>query len=203
MTDMIKCCFCDTEEEYGNNPEPFVVEQGERCCNFCNEYWVIPARIRVIKHEMKNPRKPGYGVFHQEHVEPGYGAVEVSNLAGVLEKTYYYRWGNWSSDEITAFTAAHKKEKKEVAHRQRMREQAQSDRERFEKLQEERKVRDEEECKQRAADFERRISALEVKEAQRKEEEKREKEEKARKAEAKREQTLKKQEAKQAKWQKQ
>ena len=195
MTDMIKCCFCDTEEEYGNNPEPFVVEQGERCCNFCNEYWVIPARIRVINHEMKNPREPGYGVFHQNPRKPGYVVV--------LEKTYSYRWGNWSSDEITAITAAHKKEKKEEAHRQRMREQAQRDRERFEKLQEERKVRDEEECKQRAADFERRISALEVKEAQRKEEEKREKEEKARKAEAKREETLKKQKAKQAKWQKQ
>ena len=170
-TDMIKCIFCDTEEEYGNNPEPFCVDAGERCCNFCNAEIVIPIRMRVLQHN--------------KNKETGYGTVKIRNQhTGVLEKTLTYGFG-----DIQALSEAVERECER--------------RERGEKLQEERKVRDEEECKKRAADFEKRISALEVKEAQRKEEEKREKEEKVRKAQAKREETLKKQEAKQAKWKKQ
>jgi hypothetical protein len=41
-----ECCICgDTiKDDYGNNPDPFV---GDRCCNFCNETCVIPARLQM------------------------------------------------------------------------------------------------------------------------------------------------------------
>ena len=42
----MKCCICGKEiEDYGDNAEP--VKKG-RCCNFCNQTIVIPARIRAI-----------------------------------------------------------------------------------------------------------------------------------------------------------
>lgn len=45
----MKCCLCGTEiEGYGNNPYPLVNEDDyeSRCCDFCNIFKVIPARIK-------------------------------------------------------------------------------------------------------------------------------------------------------------
>ena len=44
------CCICGKEKEgYGNNPEPIVKEfedgKRNRCCDNCNKYVVIPARL--------------------------------------------------------------------------------------------------------------------------------------------------------------
>ena len=41
---------------FGNNPWPY---EGERCCNECNDDWVIPARLARInpKHEKGGPQE--------------------------------------------------------------------------------------------------------------------------------------------------
>lgn len=178
----IKCCFCDTEALYGgNNPAPFRVDPRERSCNECNADFVLPARVRVLNHKG----------------ESGYGCVHIKGqYTGILEKVYYYTFGEFTNENEMQLERL---KKAEEARRQQM-QRSQEERIRQKMLQEERRVRDEEETKQRAADFEMRLAALEVKEAQRKKEETREKAEKARRAEAKREETLKKQEAKQAKF---
>lgn len=43
----IRCCICthELENEFGNNPAPVVKTEGARCCNICNENFVIPARL--------------------------------------------------------------------------------------------------------------------------------------------------------------
>jgi len=83
--DTIKCCFCDTEERYGNNPAPFEVEEGERCCDFCNARLVLPARMRCLQN-ITNKKK-------------GYGHVEIKNQkTGIVEKTYLYRFGNLEAE---------------------------------------------------------------------------------------------------------
>jgi len=55
------CCLCDQPCEpwptperegrihgYGHNPEPLGLLLDDRCCNFCNETQVIPARLRNL-----------------------------------------------------------------------------------------------------------------------------------------------------------
>jgi hypothetical protein len=44
MTKEKTCCLCGvTYTAYGNNPEPF--GKGEdRCCDDCNDFYVVPAR---------------------------------------------------------------------------------------------------------------------------------------------------------------
>ena len=42
-----KCCICGKEfYGYGNNPEP--IQSEGRCCDDCNEKYVIPARFHMI-----------------------------------------------------------------------------------------------------------------------------------------------------------
>jgi hypothetical protein len=39
------CCFCGEKyKDWGNNPQP-IIEDG-RCCDRCNWYVVLPARVR-------------------------------------------------------------------------------------------------------------------------------------------------------------
>jgi hypothetical protein len=49
--DVEKCCFCGEElDQYGgNNPWPF--KTNGRCCKFCNDHFVIPLRIRIMRLE--------------------------------------------------------------------------------------------------------------------------------------------------------
>ena len=43
------CCLCGTEfTEWGNNPEPIKSFEEGSCCNWCNDKYVIPARIRDL-----------------------------------------------------------------------------------------------------------------------------------------------------------
>ena len=43
------CSICRDEfEEYGNNPYPFGKVE-ERCCNRCNNYFVVPTRIMNLR----------------------------------------------------------------------------------------------------------------------------------------------------------
>lgn len=46
----IKCAICgrELENKFGNNPYPIVEAEGARCCNVCNDNFVIPARIDGI-----------------------------------------------------------------------------------------------------------------------------------------------------------
>lgn len=42
------CCICGKfHNDFGNNPFP-VVKENKRCCNACNNNYVIPARIEAI-----------------------------------------------------------------------------------------------------------------------------------------------------------
>ena len=42
------CCICGYEYTgFGNNPEP--VKSSGRCCGTCNEMYVIPARMNLLK----------------------------------------------------------------------------------------------------------------------------------------------------------
>ena len=45
------CTICGKtcENEWGNNPDPFLRKSGARCCNECNERFVIPARLLQTK----------------------------------------------------------------------------------------------------------------------------------------------------------
>jgi hypothetical protein len=53
MTDVdARCCFCGKPNEpwpgaagYGNNPEPLLDYENGRCCNNCNSFLVINARL--------------------------------------------------------------------------------------------------------------------------------------------------------------
>ena len=40
------CCLCGKPfKGWGNNPDPLAFKEDERCCDFCNDKFVIPARI--------------------------------------------------------------------------------------------------------------------------------------------------------------
>lgn len=40
------CCICgEPVGEYGNNPEPFMSAENGKCCDGCNQKFVIPARL--------------------------------------------------------------------------------------------------------------------------------------------------------------
>ena len=41
-----KCSICEKDvKEYGNNPQPIILQQGKQCCDACNNKYVIPARM--------------------------------------------------------------------------------------------------------------------------------------------------------------
>jgi hypothetical protein len=83
----IKCCFCGTEERYGNNPAPFEVEKGERCCDDCNRDLVVAARVRAASYKGN---------------DKVIGAVSVKDQkTGELERMFYYTYGNLEGEENT------------------------------------------------------------------------------------------------------
>jgi hypothetical protein len=44
---MAKCVICgDKIDGYGHNPAP--VKKRGRCCSFCNDIRVIPARLKLL-----------------------------------------------------------------------------------------------------------------------------------------------------------
>ena len=48
-----KCCICgEYFEGWGNNPAP-VKERGD-CCDFCNWFVVVPARIELHRQAQMN-----------------------------------------------------------------------------------------------------------------------------------------------------
>ena len=49
---MKRCCICGEKfEGWGNNPWP--VKEDGRCCDYCNDAVVIPARIMMLTKEDK------------------------------------------------------------------------------------------------------------------------------------------------------
>lgn len=55
MKKKLICCLCgkECENEYGNNPYPVIKRTNVRCCNACNDQFVIPARIHAITYEKR------------------------------------------------------------------------------------------------------------------------------------------------------
>lgn len=58
---MMKCCICGKEishpiiEDYlGNNPWPVSKDPDARCCDACNDFVVIPERIRIHVERRNN-----------------------------------------------------------------------------------------------------------------------------------------------------
>lgn len=46
---IFKCCICgETFTGWGNNPWPVVEDAEARCCNYCNDAKVIPARLEMM-----------------------------------------------------------------------------------------------------------------------------------------------------------
>lgn len=46
MEEDFVCCICGRRHKgMGNDPWPVVEDEGARCCNGCNAYVVVPARI--------------------------------------------------------------------------------------------------------------------------------------------------------------
>lgn len=44
-----RCCICGEEfTGWGNNPWPVDKREDARCCNACNEIYVIPARLEEM-----------------------------------------------------------------------------------------------------------------------------------------------------------
>ncbi len=50
-----KCCICGNlcEDQYGNNPDPLIKDEGARCCNKCNDT-VISFRIESALMKKKS-----------------------------------------------------------------------------------------------------------------------------------------------------
>lgn len=87
MKNLIKCCFCGEEEQYGNNPFPFQVEEGERCCDYCNRNLVVAARVRASSYK---------------GTDKVVGCVKVRDQkTGELERAFYYTYGNLEGKEHT------------------------------------------------------------------------------------------------------
>lgn len=57
-----KCCICGKEDfGWGNNPWPVVKDEDARCCDSCNNMYVIPTRlgeIIVVKEEAEDEQRP-------------------------------------------------------------------------------------------------------------------------------------------------
>ena len=46
------CCICGkTFTGWGNNPHPVVSDRKAVCCDRCNLYVVLPARIKLLEKE--------------------------------------------------------------------------------------------------------------------------------------------------------
>ena len=46
------CCICGGEYKgWGNNPWPLSKSDDERCCDYCNGMYVIPARLRMLRNK--------------------------------------------------------------------------------------------------------------------------------------------------------
>ena len=50
----MKCCICgkECENEFGNNPWPISNNEEDRCCNECNDTWVLYARLNGNDKEL-------------------------------------------------------------------------------------------------------------------------------------------------------
>lgn len=47
-----KCCLCGANWiGWGNNPDPLGDVETDRCCDFCNQSKVLPARLKGIRRE--------------------------------------------------------------------------------------------------------------------------------------------------------
>lgn len=47
----LKCCICgcDFYDRTGNNPDPIIEDEDSVCCPACNQLFVIPKRMELVK----------------------------------------------------------------------------------------------------------------------------------------------------------
>lgn len=51
---MMKCNLCGKEiKGFGNNPDPLTEHDDDRCCDECNDKYVMPMRIYMLEHKME------------------------------------------------------------------------------------------------------------------------------------------------------
>lgn len=77
------CCICgkECENEYGNNPDPFVKLEGARCCDACDYAYVIPMRIRLAVEARRQAEKK------TEKVSVRLSKEELQKLDSICEVT--------------------------------------------------------------------------------------------------------------------
>lgn len=67
------CCICgkECENEWGNNPYPVNNTENARCCDTCNDLYVIPARIANLMAMKYSPVKKemDYDETHIQEVQ--------------------------------------------------------------------------------------------------------------------------------------
>ena len=75
------CCLCGDEItpensswEFGNNPKPLWKDVNDRCCDGCNEEFVIPFRYQCIQH----------GVDLTVHLDPSNNPLQASAWKDLL-----------------------------------------------------------------------------------------------------------------------
>ena len=61
-------CYSKLENEWGNNPFPLLKKDGDRCCDRCNERYVIPTRRGFMTDDLR--------------------AKYVSNVINAMDKIY-------------------------------------------------------------------------------------------------------------------
>ena len=108
----MKCNICGIEiEDMGNNPWPICLEDdhSSRCCNDCNEQFVIPARIiqmRGVKRTIK--KNDLVVVFYSKNSETPINTMletgkmlagEVTDNEELYEGCWKGTWGNFLLDE--------------------------------------------------------------------------------------------------------
>ena len=105
----MKCCLCGCEfDGFGNNPWPLVsrTDYDSRCCNTCDEAYVIPARIQIHTDAM-SPEEPvvpwnsTIAIFHAE-ADPAPtkmflndNKTLVGQVREIKDDKYYGAWGDF------------------------------------------------------------------------------------------------------------
>ena len=54
---VMKCVICGKEiDDYGNDPWPFCIDEGARCCDECNAKHILPVRLAMLLKRDKEER---------------------------------------------------------------------------------------------------------------------------------------------------
>ena len=111
----MRCCLCGCEfDGFGNNPWPLIsrTDYDSRCCNTCDEAYVIPARIQIHTDAM-NPEEPvvpwnsTIAIFHATanpaptEMFLNDNKTLVGQVREIKDGKYYGAWGDFPVDPVT------------------------------------------------------------------------------------------------------